>query len=116
MQKPWMMEAEGRSKLGMVMNLMEGGCGARCVQVAWKELRQIMGKLRGGTVELIVETGRWIGLKREDGICGRCGLREVENVEHFVLRCDGLVREKKVLMKRMTDVKLGLRSEVMKRR
>ena len=38
----------------------------------------------------------------EDRICGRCSLREVENVEHFVLRCDGLVREKEVLMKRMT--------------
>jgi len=49
-------------------------------------------------------------------VVSTCGLREVENVEHFVLRCDGLVREKKVLMKRMTDVKLGLRSEVMKRR
>ena len=43
-----MMEAEGRSKLGMVKNLMEGGCRARCVQMARKELRQIMAKLRGG--------------------------------------------------------------------
>ena len=57
--------------------------------MTWKELRQIM----GGTAELMVETGRWIGLKREDRICGRYGLREVENVKHFVLRCDGLVRE-----------------------
>ena len=76
-QKAWMMEAERRSKLGMA-------------------------KLRGGTAELRVETGRWIGLEREDRICGQCGLREVENVEHFVLRCDGLVREKEVLMKGMT--------------
>ena len=54
-----------------------------------------------------VETGRWIGLEREDRICGRCGLREVENVEHFVLRCDGLVREREVLMKRMAEVTTG---------
>ena len=74
--KAWMMESEGRSKLGIVMNLMEGGCGVRCVQVAWKELRQIMAKLRDGTAELMVETGRWIGPKREDRICDRCGLRE----------------------------------------
>ena len=33
-----------------------------------------------------------------------CGLREVENVEHFILRCDGLVREREVLMKRMAEV------------
>ena len=74
-----MIEAEERSKLGMVENLMESGCSARCVQVARKELRQIMAKLRGGTAELRVETGRWIGLKREDRICGQCGLRKVES-------------------------------------
>ena len=32
-----------------------------------------------------------IGVKREDRICSQCGLREVEDVEHFVLRCGGLV-------------------------
>ena len=63
--------------------------------------------LRGGTAELRVETGRWIGLKREGRICGQCGLREVENVEHFVLRCSGLVREREVLMKRMAEVTAG---------
>ena len=36
-----------------------------------------------------------------------CGLREVENVEHFMLRCDGLVREREVLMKRMVEVTPG---------
>ena len=66
-----------------------------------------MAQLRGGTAELKVETGRWIGLEREDRICGQCGLREVENVEHFVLRCDGLVREREVLMKRMAEVTTG---------
>ena len=52
-----------------------------------------MAKLRRGSAELRLETGRWIGLEREDRICAQCGLREVENVEQFVLRCDGLVRE-----------------------
>ena len=56
-----------------------------------KELKRIMAKLRVGTAELRVGTGRWFGLKREDRIGGQCGLREVENVEHFVLLCDGLV-------------------------
>ena len=74
-----------------------------------------MAELRGGTAELKVETGRWIGLEREDRICGQCGLREVENVEHFVLRCDGLVREREVLMKRMVELTAGLRNEVTKR-
>ena len=53
------------------------------------------------------ETGRWIGLKREDRICGQGRLREVENVEHLVLRCDGLVREREVLMKRTAEVTAG---------
>ena len=45
--KAWMMEADERSKLGMVKNLMEGarGCRARCVQMARKQLRPIMTKL-----------------------------------------------------------------------
>ena len=37
-------------------------------------------------------------LKGEDRICGQCGLREVDNL-NTVLRCGGLVRERKVLMK-----------------
>ena len=70
--KARIMEAEGRSKLGMVKHLMEGGCRARCVQVARKGLRQIVAKLRGGSAELRVETGRWIGLEIKDRICGQC--------------------------------------------
>ena len=106
-KKAWMMEAEGKPKLGMVKNLIEGGCRARCVQVARKELRRIMAKLIGCTVELSVETGRWIGLEKEYSICGQYGLREVENVKHFVLRCDGLVREREVLMKKMAELTTG---------
>ena len=34
-------------------------------------------------------------------------LEEVENVKHFVLRCDGLVREREVLMKRIAEVTAG---------
>ena len=70
-----------------------------------------MAKLRGDTAELRVETGRWIGLKTEDRICDQCGLREVKNVEHFVLRCDGLVREREVLLKRMAEVTAGFEEQ-----
>ena len=48
-----------------------------------------------------------MGVKREDRICGQCGLRKVEDVEHFVLRYGGLVREREVLMKRMAEVTAG---------
>ena len=52
-----------------------------------------------------------IELKREERICGQCGLREVEGVEHFVLRYGGLVREREVLMKRMAEVTAGLEKQ-----
>ena len=48
-----------------------------------------------------------MGVKREDRICGQCGLTEVEDVEHFVLKCGGLVREREVLLKRMAEVTAG---------
>ena len=34
-------------------------------------------------------------------------MREVEDVEHFVLKCGGLVREREVLLKRMAEVTAG---------
>ena len=71
-----------------------------------------MAKLRVGTVELRLETGRCFGQKREDRICGQCSLREVENVEQFVLRCGGLFSEREVLMKRMTEVTAGIEERV----
>ena len=37
----------------------------RCVDVTSKRVRRIVTKLRGGTAELILEIGRWCGLKRE---------------------------------------------------
>ena len=45
--------------------------------------------------ELRVQSGRWYWVEREGRICGQCGLREVEDVEHFVLRYGGLVRRGK---------------------
>ena len=92
-------------------NLMAGGCSSRCVQVVGKELRRIMPKLRGGIAELRMETGGWIGLKCEVRNCGQCGLRKVENVEHFVLSCSGLVREREVLMKGMAEVTAGFEEQ-----
>ena len=90
-------------KLGVLKSLMEGGCEARCLQVRRKGLRRILAKLRGGTAELRVETGRWVGLEREDRICGQCCSGEVENVEHFILRCGKLTREREVFVRRMEE-------------
>ena len=52
-------------------------------------------KLRGGTAELRIETGRWCGLRRsrDEWICKMCEEGEVD-VEHFLLHCTGLVEER----------------------
>ena len=44
------------------------------MDIAWrcKRRRRRLVKLRGGTAELEVETGRWRGVRREEGICKNC--------------------------------------------
>ena len=34
--------------------------------------------------------GRWRGLKREERKCTECDSGEVENAEHFLMRCIGM--------------------------
>jgi len=45
-------------------------------------------KLRGGTAAFQIETERWRGVTREDRVCKECGKGEVEDVEHWLLRCE----------------------------
>ena len=52
-----------------------------------------MARLRGGTAELVMEVGRWQGMRREDRVCKDCGNGEVEDIDHFVMRCDYLAEE-----------------------
>ena len=54
------------------------------MDVGSKRIRRMLAKLRGGTAELRVDTGRWNGLKREERICKQCTMGEVENEEHFL--------------------------------
>ena len=56
---------------------MGRGSKSRCVQVGRKSLRRILAKLKGGMAELRVESGRWVGLSKEDRICTQCGSGEV---------------------------------------
>ena len=51
-------------------------------------------KLRGGTAELRIETSRWSGLSRDERICKNCGVGEVEDGEHFLLRCVCVAEER----------------------
>lgn len=48
--------------------------------VGCKRQRWILVKLRGGTAELRIETGRWCGLIRDEGICKSSDAGEAEDV------------------------------------
>ena len=52
-----------------------------------KDREGMLVKLRGGTAELTIETGRWCGLTRDEGICKKSNAGEVEDVDHFLLHC-----------------------------
>ena len=99
----WREKAEGSSKLEMTRKLMDNECKARCVGMDCKRRRRRMAKLRGGTAELGIEIGRWHGLRREDRVCKECGSGEVEDTEHFVMRCAYVVKERKRLENLMSS-------------
>ena len=72
-KESWVVQAEQHSKL-KVVELRKIRCEATCIDVESKGIRRMLTKLRGGTAELRVETGRWSGLQREERICKQCTL------------------------------------------
>ena len=64
---------------------------------------------RGGVARLRVETGRWIGLRREERVCECCASGEVEDETHMMTRC----RKWKEVWKNMREEweKRGLEGE-----
>ena len=97
----WREEARSHWKLAEVQKLIEKGYEVQCVEVKCKR-RRILVQLRSGTTALEVETGRWQGVRREERVCRNCRSEEVENVDHWLLRCTGMaeVREKLVMTMR----------------
>ena len=95
--------SQGTTKTGMIGRLMDYECKARCVQVNSKRQRRMLAKLRGGTVELRIETGRWRGLERQERLCKCCESGEVEDVEHLVMRCAHVKEERGKLMELMDE-------------
>ena len=73
-------------------------------------------ELRGGTAELQLEMGRWRGLRREDRKCAECGSGEVEDVKHFLMRCEAWDGERKELMGKMKSLVAGCDEEEDERR
>ena len=98
----WREKAKGSSKLEMTGKLMDNECKARCVGMDCKRCRR-MAKLRGGTAELGIEIGRWHGLRREDRVCKEYGNGEVEDTDHFVMRCAYVVKKRERLKNLMSS-------------
>ena len=65
------------------------------LQDEWIQGRRILCQLRGGTLSLRVETGRWEGLEREERRCKLCESKEVEDEQHFIEDCNFYGRGKK---------------------
>ena len=103
-KKGWKAEAHERSKLEVLRGLLAIDGKARCVAVNCKRQRRMVAKLRGETVALRIETGRWNGLKREERSCKQCTVEEVEDEEHFLLRCEGWRQEREMLAGFMGDL------------
>ena len=52
-----------------------------------KKCRNAISKLRLSSHPLLVETGRYTGVPREQRKCTLCELNDIEDEYHFVLRC-----------------------------
>ena len=68
------------------------------MDVKFKRLSRMLAMLGGVTASLRIETGRWIGLKREERICRQCTMGEIEDEEHFLLRCEDLKQEREAVV------------------
>ena len=50
-----------------------------------------------------IEVGRWNGVRREDRVRKGCGNWEVEDTDHFVMRCEYMVEERVSMERLMID-------------
>ena len=90
--------AQRHPKLKMVGSLMEQECEGHGMMVKYKRRRRRkLVKLRGGTAELGVKTGRWRGVRREERTYKNCRGGEVEDVGHLVMRWTHVEEEREKL-------------------
>ena len=55
-------------------------------------------------------------MRREDRKCAECDSGEVEDVKHFLMRCEAWDRERKELMEKMKSLVAGFDEEEEERR
>lgn len=100
----WRKESSLEGGLGVIIAGNDEMYKARCVELECKRQRRVMVKLRGGTAEVSIETGRWCGLSRDERICKNCDInREVEDVDHCILQCVFVAEERLRLMNEIVE-------------
>ena len=93
----WLQEIEGMEKLVLYRQIKQDFVGEAYVQnVANHSYRSVLARLRGGTLPLMLELGRYRRPKvpRTERICGS----EVEDEIHFMLRCPALVNARRPIL------------------
>ena len=100
----WSCELDTKPKLVILWLLKEKGGESRCLDVASKSYRRVMMMLRGGTAPLMIETGRWRGLQREERMCWECQSGKVEDVAHWLLECDAWGIERQPLLQALRHI------------
>ena len=50
--------------------------------------RSVLARLRGGTLPIAIETGRYRQIPPHDRICKSCDTNHIENEHHFLFHCD----------------------------
>ena len=86
MEKDWMEDLGSKPKLCVLNSVYVNGLNGRCWKVQKSHRRMLM-MLRDGSAPLQIETGRWKGVPRGESLCRECGMNEVEDCDHWLLRC-----------------------------
>ena len=91
-------------KLDILQTILELACRSRCSDVQSKSDRRMLMRLHGGTAPFEIEAGRWKGVPRENRICKQCQLSEIEDVTHWLLRCESQADSTALLVQKMISV------------
>ena len=85
----WALEVNSRSKLAFYRKIKHSVGIEGYVTAKWlsKSQRSAITNARAGTLPLEVEKGRWRNVPLPQRICKQCDLGEVEDLDHFVLKC-----------------------------
>ena len=100
----WTRELSTKPKLATLRLLKEKGSESRYLDVASKTQRRRMMMLRGGTAPLMIESGRWRGLPREERRCQECQSGKIEDVSQWLLECDAWGTKRQTLLQRMRQM------------